>query len=511
MKPQSQLVKKKEKMRAKQQARMRAEQQAQIRAKQQAESQRMYIPAIIEQIERLISDIENMKERIYSFYDEISSNQKDKPQESNKTNIDIIEKQLNELNEFYRKMNTYKDELEKYKNTLQNEANKYRNIDIKVQVIVKKIQYIFEEINMIFNVIIDFYKHNDISSIIKRYNLNRQSPSKRRNFGGGNNSYIFCEVINCLIRPKDLSSYFKSHGKYDLYNNNVISKLQQLIKAKCNVQLMGYYTTANQRKAIELFEKELNDIKGLKNIPITYINETSNEDNIETFIATFQNIDKNNSFIIGESLDIEQISDVKYVSSMNYFFDDEITVDKNKFSQFKKISVPTIIMLSGFPGSGKSTISKEFTEMNYKLIDGDKLSSIKMMNQVLELMKKKESIIIDGTFLTKKSRKTYIDMIKNESEEYDILMIEVTTDSFESFVRNVKRSRDKKSGRNMIPLKVYQDFLKKYQSPMLNEGFTAIHQYPKKTSYGGYLRKLEDADQQLHKYLLKKVSVKYHV
>ena len=271
---------------------------------------------------------------------------------------------------------------------------------------------------------------------------------------------------------------------------------------------MGYYTTENQRKAIELFKKELNHIKGLKNIPITYINETPNEDNIETFIATFQNIDNNNSFIIGESLDIEQISDVKYVSSMNYFFDDEITVDKNKFSKFEKVSVPTIIMLSGFPGSGKSTISKEFTEMNYKLIDGDTLSSVKMMEQVLELMKKKESIIIDGTFLTKKSRKLYIDLIKNKSKDYDIVMIEMTTDPFESFVRNVKRSRDKKSGRNMIPLKVYQDFLKKYQYPMLNEGFTEIHQYPKKTSYGGYLRKLEDAEQQLHKYLLKKVSVK---
>ena len=266
---------------------------------------------------------------------------------------------------------------------------------------------------------------------------------------------------------------------------------------------MGFHTTKNQMRTIERFVKDLKDIKPLKELPIKYINKNSNDNNIKEYIENFENIDINRSFVISETLDIDEIDSMEHSSSIEYFFDSEINIDKTVFNTFSKISIPTIIMLCGYPGSGKSTISKYFIEMEYKLIDGDKLSTNKMINMMLDLMKQNKSMIIDGTFLTKKSRKYYIDVIKNENEKYNIALIEVTTDPYESYVRNVKRSMDKASKRNLIKLNTYQQMFKKYQSPNLSEGFSTIEYFPKPTIKGGYLRKLQKADKKILKFLLK--------
>ena len=174
-------------------------------------------------------------------------------------------------------------------------------------------------------------------------------------------------------------------------------------------------------------------------------------------------------------------------------------------------------MLSGYPGSGKSTVSREFKRMNYNIIDGDVYSKTKMLEEVKKMLQKRKSFVIDGTFLNKKSRKVYLDMIgqhkKDHGSKYEVILIQVTTDPFEAYVRNVKRSKTSSTILNpkkqsSIPLRVYEEFLKKYQPPSLIEGFDEIKQYPKSTIHDDYLRRLEKADIKLSKYLTKKVMKK---
>lgn len=173
----------------------------------------------------------------------------------------------------------------------------------------------------------------------------------------------------------------------------------------------------------------------------------------------------------------------------------------DKFAGYKNMKQPTVIILSGYPGSGKSTLSHYFKSMKLRIIDGDKLSPQKMKDEVKKAMKLKQSMVIDGTFMTEKSRKAYIDIVK---DVYDVHIIEVTTDIITSYVRNVKRSLDKKSKRTLIPLKVYRNFLKSYEPPKLKEGFSKIEHYPKKTIKGGTIRKLYNTDLDLFNLMMRK-------
>lgn len=172
-----------------------------------------------------------------------------------------------------------------------------------------------------------------------------------------------------------------------------------------------------------------------------------------------------------------------------------------KFANYVNLKDPTVIMLSGYPGSGKSTLSSYFKSIQFKIVDGDKLSPQKMKEEVKKLMLKKKNMLIDGTFMTEKSRKAYIDIVK---DTYNVHLIEVTTDVIESYVRNVKRSLDKTSKRTLVPIKVYRNFLKSYESPSYEEGFTKIEHYPSKTIKGGTIRKLKDIDFELFNLLISK-------
>lgn len=354
-------------------------------------------------------------------------------------------------------------------------------------------------------------KRTELAELAERFN----TP----NFWGGARAnkkrVVLFEVINCLIRPEKLSSEFKAHGRYELYESNALSILKDLLSVNVVVELLGVWSTKNQKKAIQLFQNELQTVDMLKNITIHFIERDSYDSTVQSIIEDYgNNINKVYSYIIGANDNVNDLFGLKYKSSMHFFYPmKNIQNTTNTFKNYRINSIPKAIMLSGYPGSGKSTVSKEFKRMQYTIIDGDRLqSTTKMLDEVGRMLRNNHSFVIDGTFLNKKSRKVYLDMIKKFNDDYNtkykIIMIQVTTGPFESYIRNVKRSKTSSTIKNpkkqgLIPLHVYEGFLKTYQSPSLGEGFDKIEQYPKLKDE--YMLTLEKADKKLSKYLARKL------
>ncbi len=121
-----------------------------------------------------------------------------------------------------------------------------------------------------------------------------------------------------------------------------------------------------------------------------------------------------------------------------------------------------IVILSGYPGSGKSTITNALKEHNYKVLSLD--DKIKNYNDLIKktqyYMKRKNSknIVLDGTFL----KQEQIDMFQwvNDEKNHDLIVIHIDIPMVFAYFNNIKRCLDKRNNRTSVPYKVYESMEK---------------------------------------------------
>lgn len=138
----------------------------------------------------------------------------------------------------------------------------------------------------------------------------------------------------------------------------------------------------------------------------------------------------------------------------------------------KKESVVSqeIVIMVGYPGSGKSTYAEELfgKKNNYVIIHGDDLkTSKKMITAASEHVKFGKSVVFDSTNPSKKRRKEYIDFAKINGVQ--VRCIHVTTSLEESWKRNNMRPKE-----NIVPRIVYNIYKKNFELPEENEGCKLI-------------------------------------
>ena len=197
-------------------------------------------------------------------------------------------------------------------------------------------------------------------------------------------------------------------------------------------------------------------------------------------------INKDESFFVGDALGRK----IDFASSDRLFAENiGITVypPENIF-KLKEINfeIPTIslsnepevIILMGYPGSGKSTIAKQICKENpnYNYIERDIYKTpAKMKKKALEYIIDKKSIIFDATNSSIKSRKEFILFAQNtrytrSDQNYPIKCVHVTLSRDLSYKRNLLREDKKK-----VPQIAYAVYNKYFEEPKESEGFTLIN------------------------------------
>jgi bifunctional polynucleotide phosphatase/kinase len=137
---------------------------------------------------------------------------------------------------------------------------------------------------------------------------------------------------------------------------------------------------------------------------------------------------------------------------------------------------PKIIIMMGFPGSGKSTYIKN----NYKdieVINQDELGSKqKCIERAYKLLRKDKSIIIDRTNITRNQRKIWIDLAKEFKLEAPTLIF-MDLDPKICYYRICSRldhpiiTKFMSLERKQI---IIDKFIKYLELPELNEGFKSV-------------------------------------
>jgi len=145
---------------------------------------------------------------------------------------------------------------------------------------------------------------------------------------------------------------------------------------------------------------------------------------------------------------------------------------KNKMAFINKDQVPIvhvgkeqeIIIMVGYPGSGKSTIAKSLCDSSpdrYEYISGDvHKTSAKMIKMAQPHFDSGKSIIFDATNGTRNKREEYVKFAKLAK----VKCIHVATIMDISYIRNMQREFP-------VPKIAYSVYRKNFESPMEDEGF----------------------------------------
>ncbi|CAN8071963.1 unnamed protein product [Agarophyton chilense] len=138
--------------------------------------------------------------------------------------------------------------------------------------------------------------------------------------------------------------------------------------------------------------------------------------------------------------------------------------------------VQTMILMHGFPASGKTTFVKRYLDpRGYAWINQDSLHTFtRCIRATRNELAAGKSVVIDNTNPDRQARRKYIEVAKEQDANLKIIALNMTTPKHLSEHLNVVRERESKGGYPHIPKVAYHAFQKRRKVPQLDEGIDAV-------------------------------------
>jgi len=148
------------------------------------------------------------------------------------------------------------------------------------------------------------------------------------------------------------------------------------------------------------------------------------------------------------------------------------TIDKIQMLKRNKV-----IILSGYPGSGKSSITNMFKKLEgYKILSmDDNIKNYKELSKKTKTevqRRKTKFIVLDGTFLKQSDLDEFQWVEKQKG--YDLLFVKLDIPKEFSYYNNIKRCLDKRNDRTLVPFKTYENMEKNSNIELPSKGVYLI-------------------------------------
>jgi bifunctional polynucleotide phosphatase/kinase len=319
------------------------------------------------------------------------------------------------------------------------------------------------------------------------------------------------DLDSTLIKTKSGKVFSKTPDDYEYQFDNVKKKLEQLIKDGYKIVIF------TNQKGISLGKVNINDIinKIEDLFPFAdYFLSIKDDLYRKPMIGLYDKFIELNGktkemFYVGDAagrnndhshsdINFAYNAGIKFYTENEFFLGVEDNVKPhcpelpkktNKITDFKQLNNNVLVIMQGFPASGKTRFVKEYIKQ-FKLRDEEYLhlsndiqgSKAKIMKEFKLGLIDDKLIFIDNSNATKKNREEFIKLAKKE--EYTIIGIHIITNEIISrslnnqryYISNMDKNY-KDRVYNKIPNVVYNVYKKKYEKMDNSEGFYKIYQY----------------------------------
>lgn len=274
-----------------------------------------------------------------------------------------------------------------------------------------------------------------------------------------------------LVKPKSNSTFSKNVDDWMYIRDNVKSQIKKLYEKGFSIVIFTNQTQQFKKDQIDIV---LNSLEIPYKCYIMY-NKQIKKPNPKCFLDYLNDkkIDSE-SFYVGDALGRENDwsdSDKVFAENCNLKYkspEEMFPFKKKKEKELVLSDKQELIIMVGYPGSGKSTFVKQKIN-GYLILSGDILKTeSKILKQLEKGLDEGKSIVIDATNPSKEKRLVFIKVAKKK--RINVRIVHITTPIEESLLQN--QNRDIK-----IPKIAFYIYRKKFIKPNKDEGVDEIIEF----------------------------------